>query len=110
MLANCICRFSIISPFFVTFHPSHSEKQAGNFDNPSSNCKECDWISVITSMSGLLEKCQKVCSSAGSVKNCSGVVVVFFFFFSLCFLASSTMQKGKNQLQENEGFPEYTDF
>lgn len=77
MLANCIYRFSISSPFSVTFHPSSSEKQAGNFDNPSSNSKACDWISVVTSMSGLLEKCQKVCSSAGSVKNCSGFFPTF---------------------------------
>jgi len=77
MLVNCICRSSISSPFSLTFHPSFSEKQASNFDNLSSNSKACDWISIITSMSGLLEKCQKVCSSAGSVKNYSGFFPTF---------------------------------
>lgn len=75
----CPCAWRLYSAsllFSVTFHLRRGEKQASNFDNPSSNCKACDWISVITSMSGLLEKCQKVCSSAGSVKNL--FVVVFF--------------------------------
>jgi len=40
-------------------------------------------------MSGLLETLQKVCSNAGSVKNCSVVLVLFFFFFYLHFLLHS---------------------
>lgn len=32
-------------------------------------------------MSGLLETLQKVCSNAGSVKNCSVVLVLFCFVF-----------------------------
>lgn len=106
MLSNCICWLSISSPFSVTFHLSHSEKQAGNFDNPSSNCKACDWISVITSMSGLLETCQKVCCNAGSVKNCCG----FFVFFFLSTFSAAQCRRGKSSFRRRKVFLKDTDF
>lgn len=101
MLANCIYRFSISSPFSVTFHPSCSEKQAGNFDNPSCDSQACDWISVITSVPGLLETCQKVCSPDGSVKNCSGLFPCYFWS-----LAQYRRRKGRRKVWlKNTNFP-----
>lgn len=50
MLDNCIYQFSVSLLFSVTFHLRRGEKQASNFDNPSSNCKACDWISVVSGL------------------------------------------------------------
>lgn len=60
-------------------------------------------------MSGLLETLQKVCSNAGSVKNCSVVLVLFFFFFLSTFSAAQC-RRGESNTRRRKVFLKDTDF
>lgn len=97
-----LCQFSVfLSPFTLVM----AKNQASNFDNPSSNCKACDWISTITSMSGLLEKCQRSFSLLGQSR-----IALVFFFFPYIFWSPTQYRRGKCRFRRRKVCVKGTNF